>query len=154
MLLITTDDINNVRQKGVVILDLMDEKRERHSFSTLEEAKTWLGGRETIFAGAYFASAIYLLPFDTHMPTLSECLSRAGLPLKLTEGMAHNILDVVEARMCLVTDLENNKVYSIADDNVINLVTGKRMILLRDEQGHGLICDFVTFSNRFSSIGC
>jgi len=137
--------------KGVIVLNLMDEKRERHEFDTLTEAKAWLGDKEIIFAGRFFAGSLYLLPFDDHLPTLKECVARSGHkngPL----GDAHSLLDVVEARMCLVTDTYNGGLYSIVDDNLNDLETGACFVLFRNKAGHGYICRRELFNERFSSL--
>jgi len=134
-----------------LLLDLMDEKRVRHEFPSLAEAKTWLGDKEIVFAGRFFAGSLYLLPFDDHLPTLKECVERSG-HVKSERGDVHSLLDVVEARMYLVEDHYNNALYSIVDDNLNDIETGERYILIRNQLGKGYICRRELFKARFSPL--
>lgn len=145
--------INDLNDKGVVVLNLMDEERKRHEFATLNEAKSFLNGKEVVYAGQFFVGSLYLLPFDDHVPTLKECLDRSGHGKAAHCSAAHNMLDAIEARMCLVEDHYNTGLYSIVDDNLNDIETGERFVLIRNAEGHGYIVRRSLFKERFNSLG-
>lgn len=101
---------------------------------------------------------LYFRPSDPKMPSLKECLERAGLHRIVVHQAlqdAHDCLDLIHSHSYKAMNLKRGTWYDVLSRDVMNStngsVNGDRMVLYRAEDGHLYVRTLEEFDEKFTN---